>query len=122
MFRRLLDCPTHATAEDLFREVNRFDPRSSRATVYNTLRALIRAGLVREVAVEGRSARFDANLESHHHFLCECCGTVEDVEWFELPGAARGTAFEGRIVRGYEVMFRGMCAGCAGNREEEADV
>jgi len=63
--------PVHATAEDIFRAVNRSDPRASRATVYNSLRSLARSGLVREVFLEGKSARFDASLHRHHHFLCE---------------------------------------------------
>ena len=41
---------------DIPEGVNLLDPRSSRATVYNNLRDLVRVGLVREVAVEGRSA------------------------------------------------------------------
>ena len=32
--------PRHATAEEIFHAVNRADPRASRATVYNSLRAL----------------------------------------------------------------------------------
>lgn len=108
VFRYLLDNPVHATAEEIFRAVNCSDPRSSRATVYNTLHALVRAGLVREVALEGRSARFDANLDGHHHFLCERCGTVEDVDGvvFALP------AIEGRIVRTCDIVFRGLCGRC----------
>jgi Fur family peroxide stress response transcriptional regulator len=50
----------HPTAAEIFAGVNRLDPRSSRATTYNNLRDLVQAGLVREVAVEGRAARFDA--------------------------------------------------------------
>ena len=49
----------HPTAAEIFTAVNRLDPRSSRATIYNNLRDLVQAGLVREVAVEGRAARFD---------------------------------------------------------------
>jgi Fur family transcriptional regulator, peroxide stress response regulator len=41
---------THPTAAEIFEAVNRIDPRSSRATVYNNLRDLVQAGLVREVA------------------------------------------------------------------------
>ena len=49
MLRYLSDQPVHATAEEIFVAVNRTDPRASRATVYNNLRALEGAGLVREV-------------------------------------------------------------------------
>ena len=53
----------HATAEEIFDAVNRRDPRASRATVYNNLRALAKAALVREVMSEGKAARLDAKLE-----------------------------------------------------------
>ena len=64
------------------------DPRSSRATTYNNLRDLVQAGLVREVAVEGRAARFDAKGMRHHHFICDRCGNVEDIEWYNVPRPA----------------------------------
>ena len=47
----------HATAEEIFRAVNRQDPRASRATVYNSLKSLSRAGLVREVTSAGNPQR-----------------------------------------------------------------
>jgi Fur family transcriptional regulator, peroxide stress response regulator len=53
----LMEHNRHPTAVEIFEAVNRVDPRSSRATTYNNLRDLVRAGLVREVAIEGRAAR-----------------------------------------------------------------
>ena len=53
----LMERNSHPTAAEIFEAVNRVDPRSSRATTYNNLRDLVHAGLVREVAVEGRAAR-----------------------------------------------------------------
>jgi len=50
---------SHPTAAEIFEAVNRVDPRSSRATTYNNLRDLVRAGLVREVAAEGRVQQAD---------------------------------------------------------------
>jgi Fur family transcriptional regulator, peroxide stress response regulator len=107
----------HATAEDIFAAVNRGDPRSSRATVYNSLRILTQAGLVREVPGEGSAARFDANLVKHHHFVCEACGKVEDIPWFELPMGAVENSLSGRRMRDFEVLFRGRCITC-GERGE----
>ena len=108
----------HATAEEIFAAVNRHDPRASRATVYNNLRSLAKAGLVREVISEGKAARFDANLHRHHHFLCERCHTVEDIPWFDLPPTAGRAALGGRDVSGYEIVFRGVCVHCRGSRVE----
>ena len=105
----------HPTAAEIFEGVNRLDPRSSRATNYNNLRDLVQAGLVREVAVEGRAARFDAKGMRHHHFICDRCGKVEDIEWCEAPKPASGSLGK-RIFRECELIFRGLCAQCAGRR------
>jgi Fur family peroxide stress response transcriptional regulator len=105
----------HPTAAEIFEAVNCLDPRSSRATTYNNLRDLVEAGLVREVAVEGRAARFDANGLRHHHFICDQCGKVEDIAWYDVPKPAPRSLGK-RIVRDCEVIFRGFCAACAAHQ------
>lgn len=100
--------PIHATAQEIHGAHNRRNPRVSRATVYNCLRKLVRTGPVREVPADGKAARYDANLHKHNHFVCDRCGAVEDLEWFEIPTPGE------RRVRDYEVIFHGVCARCAG--------
>jgi Fur family peroxide stress response transcriptional regulator len=102
----------HPTAAEIFEAVNRVDPRSSRATTYNNLRDLVKAGLVREVAVEGRAARFDAKGMRHHHFICDQCGDVEDLAWYDVPRPASGSLGK-RILRECELIFRGLFTKCA---------
>ena len=111
----LLEHNTHPTAAEIYEAVNRVDPRCSRATAYNNLRDLVHAGLVREVAVEGRAARFDAMGMRHHHFICDRCGNVEDMEWFEVPRPAPGSLGK-RTLRECEVILRGLCKKCAPRR------
>jgi Fur family transcriptional regulator, peroxide stress response regulator len=108
----LMEQNRHPTAGEIFEAVNRVDPRSSRATTYNNLRDLVRAGLVRAVAVEGRAARFDATGMRHHHFICDRCGNVEDIEWYDVPKPAAGLLGK-RILRECELNFRGLCTKCA---------
>jgi Fur family transcriptional regulator, peroxide stress response regulator len=108
----LLEHTRHPTAAEIFAAVNRADPRCSRATTYNNLRDLVQVGLVREVAVEGRAARFDAKGMRHHHFICDRCGSVEDMEWYGVPRPASGSLGK-RILRQCELIFRGLCAKCA---------
>ena len=108
----LIDHAGHPTAAEIFEAVNRMDPRSTRATTYNNLRDLVQAGLVREVAVEGRAARFDAKGMRHHHFICDRCGRIEDLEWYDVPRPASRSLGK-RILRESELIFRGLCAKCA---------
>lgn len=105
--------PIHATAEEIHAALNRRFPLASRATVYNTLRDLTRAGLVRELASEGKAALFDAVIHPHHHFVCDRCGALEDIEWFEIPDRPRRAALGDRAVRSYEVTFHGTCGRCS---------
>ena len=111
----------HSTANEIFRAVNAAAPPSSRATVYNSLHALIEAGLVREVPLEGNAARFDANIEHHHHFVCERCGKVEDVGWSAVPGVDWRSALGERTVRDYEIVFRGCCSACISAEVRQGD-
>lgn len=107
----LMEQAGHPTAAEIFEAVNRVDPRSSRATIYNNLRDLVEAGLVREVAMEGRAARFDAKSVRHYHFICDRCGNVEDVDWYDVPQPAAASLGK-RVLRECELIFRGLCIQC----------
>jgi Fe2+ or Zn2+ uptake regulation protein len=105
----------HPTATQIFKAVNRLDPRCSRATTYNNLRDLVKCGLVREVAAEGRAARFEAKCMRHHHFICDNCGLVEDMDWYDVPSPSSDVVGE-RVFRESELIFRGLCAKCGARR------
>jgi len=111
----LMEQDGHPTAAEIFVAVNRLDPRSSRATIYNNLRDLVRAGMVREVAVEGRAARFDGKGTRHHHFICDRCGNVEDMDWYNVPRPIPASLGK-RVLRVYELILRGLCTRCAPRR------
>jgi Fur family peroxide stress response transcriptional regulator len=108
----LMEQNRHPTAVEIFEAVNRVDPRSSKATIYNNLRDLVQAGLVREVAIEGRAARFDVRGMAHHHFICDQCGNVEDMDWYDVPKPASKSLGQ-RTLRECEVILRGLCQKCA---------
>ena len=55
----------------------------SLATVYNTLHQFKRAGLLRELAIDGSKAYFDTNTSNHNHFLLE-----SDERLTDIPGDA----------------------------------
>lgn len=104
--------PTHPTADEIYQAVNRTDPRASRATVYNGLHALTQAGLIREVNLAGRANHFECHTEQHHHFICERCGRIEDLEWFDLPGVVKRAKAAPRAVRSWELVLHGLCQVC----------
>jgi Fur family peroxide stress response transcriptional regulator len=115
---------SHPTAQDLFERLRPSFPSMSFATVYNTLDALARAGLVGVVRLPGKrgdAARFDPNTGPHHHAVCDRCGAVIDIAAGTLAptsgaiGKLRRAA-PGFAVRAVERVYRGLCARCARER------
>lgn len=103
----------HPTADQIYTAINSTDPRASRATVYNNLHTLIAAGVVREVVFEAGPVRYDANIQRHHHFLCQSCGSLEDIPVSDVPLPLKRSRLGARLVREYEIVFRGVCGECA---------
>jgi Fur family peroxide stress response transcriptional regulator len=106
----LLKRPCHPTAEEIHGVVNRHDPRVSRATVYNSLHTLVQSGLVREVKLGADATRFEAHIESHHHFVCDHCGAIEDIAWFEPGEITRRAGVNPRSIRA--IVLQGLCEPC----------
>ncbi len=76
----LLGTHSHPTADEVFQAVKTMLPVSlSRATVYNTLNALVAAGVIQEVTTEAGRVRYDANMSDHHHFVDIETGDVIDI-------------------------------------------
>ncbi|MFZ4805829.1 MAG: iron response transcriptional regulator IrrA [Hyphomicrobiaceae bacterium] len=69
----------HVTAEILHAEAVAAGQRVSLATVYNTLHQFKRAGLLRELAIEGARSVFDTNTSNHNHFFVERDGQLVDI-------------------------------------------
>jgi Fur family peroxide stress response transcriptional regulator len=104
---------THPTAEEIYKAINKTDPRASLATVYKALHAMARTGLIREVALDGNAVRFESNTELHHHFVCERCGRMEDIDWFDVPQLPEKAAVGLRRLSSYELVLRGLCERCS---------
>ena len=69
----------HVTAELLHAEATAVGHHISLATVYNTLHQFKRAGLLRELAINGAKAYFDTNTSNHNHFFFETEGELRDI-------------------------------------------
>lgn len=69
----------HVTAELLHAEAAAIGHHVSLATVYNTLHQFKRAGLLRELAINGAKAYFDTNTSNHNHFFFESEGELRDI-------------------------------------------
>jgi len=113
IFRVLHDNPQHPTAESVYADVSREMPTISLRTVYQTLNDLASMGELVQLDLGTGSARFDPNLDAHHHLVCDRCGRVLDVKVdasaVQVPAAGR----QGFTIDTTQIVFRGTCATCA---------
>src|ERR1044071_6378929 len=76
----LLQKRDHPTAEQVFIRAKNRMPDISMATVYNCLDALVKCGLVRQVALDRGATHFCPNMTEHCHFYCDTCQGGFDVQ------------------------------------------
>ncbi|MBD0268297.1 MAG: transcriptional repressor [Cyanobacteria bacterium Co-bin8] len=112
VYANLLSRCDHPTVEQLVVDLNKNFPVSSQATVYSSLKALQEAGLIREVLLEEGVSRYDANVQPHHHFRCQQCGHIEDIDWAAFPPLALNCLRPGLQPERYEVTVHGLCDPC----------
>ena len=85
IFREVAGSDEHPDAETVYQRVRQRVTGISRDTVYRTLATLEDEDLVRKTEVLGGPARFDANLDQHHHFVCTVCGAVTQPDITKRP-------------------------------------
>ena len=108
----LLQKRDHPTADEVFIRAKRQMPEISHATVYNCLDALVKSGLVRQVALDRGATRFCPNMHEHCHFYCDECEAVFDVDL--TPGARASVALpRGFRAKHFDIAIHGLCAGCS---------
>ncbi len=109
----LLKNQCHPTADMIFTDLHREIPTLSKTTVYNTLKILAEAGLVRLITIEDNEARYDITVKNHGHFKCAACGKIYDFD-IDIDGLAT-TDLTGFKVYEKDVYFKGVCPGCLEN-------
>jgi len=93
-------------------------PTVSHQAIYDVLRALTEAGLVRRIQPAGATARYESRVgDNHHHVVCRSCGAIADVEC-AVGHAPCLTASDdhGFVVDEAEVVYWGTCPDCATER------
>ena len=101
----------HPTAEEVYRQVKRALPRVSLATVYRNLKLLAQEGLILELVFPDEPNRYDPCTEAHHHFRCDRCGRICDIDAGDVR-INQAVEHKGFTVRTQQIFFYGICPEC----------
>lgn len=113
VYAMLAGTDSHPSPEEVYSSIRRDLPSISLATVYKILDLFHKHGFLRRVSTDGQVARYDANVDAHHHLICARCGGIQDVTvhgcddlQVDVPD---GAALQ---VGSYDIIFHGLCGGC----------
>ncbi|SHN46704.1 Fur family transcriptional regulator [Cryptosporangium aurantiacum] len=94
----------------------------SHQAIYDVLRALTDAGLVRRIQPAGATARYECRVgDNHHHVVCRTCGAIADVDCaVGYSPCLTASDDHGFVVDEAEVVYWGTCPDCATERTSQS--
>jgi Fe2+ or Zn2+ uptake regulation protein len=105
----------HADTDSLIGVVREDLGEVSHQAVYDVLRALTAAGLVRRIQPSGSVARYESRVgDNHHHVVCRSCGFLADVDCaVGTTPCLTATNDHGFAIDEAEVIYWGVCLDCS---------
>ena len=105
----------HADTDTLIRVVRDDLGEVSHQAVYDVLRALTLAGLVRRIQPTGSVARYESRVgDNHHHVVCRSCGAIADVDCaVDTTPCLTASDDHGFTIDEAEVVYWGRCPTCS---------
>ena len=110
-----VDAHPHADTDTLLSEVRAAHGAVSTQAVYDVLRALTEAGLIRRIEPAGSVPRYEARIgDNHHHLVCRRCGAIADVDCaVDYTPCLTASHHHGFAIDEAEVTYWGTCPSCA---------
>jgi Fe2+ or Zn2+ uptake regulation protein len=105
----------HADTETIIGVVRADLGEVSHQAVYDVLRALTTAGLLRRIQPLSSVARYEARVgDNHHHVVCRSCGAIADVDCaVNVTPCLTASDDHGFVIDEAEVIYWGVCPDCS---------
>lgn len=104
---------SHPSADWLYENLRKDFPNISLGTVYRNLSLLAENGNIIKIPTVSNKEHFDGCTETHHHFVCQKCDRILDVEIDGMENARMQAAEKLQAdVNNYSLVFYGVCSEC----------
>jgi Fur family transcriptional regulator, stress-responsive regulator len=115
-----VDGHPHADTDRILALVRESGRDVSHQTVYDVLRVLTAASLVRRIQPPGSVPRYESRVaDNHHHVVCRSCGAIADVDCAvgEAP-CLTASDDQGFVIDVAEVVYSGLCPNCSTTNQD----
>ena len=105
----------HADTDAIIGAVREDLGEVSTQAVYDVLRALTAARLVRRIEPAGSVPRYESRVaDNHHHVVCRSCGAIADVDCaVGYTPCLVASDDHGFVIDEAEVVYWGLCPECS---------
>ena len=111
VFLALYESEEHLSADQVYKATRKTIPAISLATVYSILEHFCSKGLVKEIKIDFEKSLYEARTDGHHHFLCEKCKKIYDVDIVFCP-TLKKKMVDGHLINSFHGYFYGTCNKC----------
>lgn len=114
ILKMLQNTTVHPTADWVYQQLKPKYPNISLGTVYRNLKKFCETGKAISIGVINGQEHFDADVSTHAHMICNCCGSIVDIEGTFIEESQLRTVLDdyGHQITGAQIVFRGVCKNC----------
>ncbi|MDD3296769.1 MAG: Fur family transcriptional regulator [Candidatus Omnitrophica bacterium] len=101
----------HLTVEEIYERIKPKAPAISLATIYTILEAFKEKNLISEIRIKFDKSCFEARVDFHHHFYCQSCGKIFDID-ITPCAVLEKKEVNGHSIESLQGYFYGICRDC----------
>ncbi|MDE7097159.1 MAG: transcriptional repressor, partial [Muribaculaceae bacterium] len=113
ILRKALEMNSHFEVDALNVAIEKDGYHVSRATVYNTVELLEKAGILRKNVFGQNSAIYEVNRDNHIHLICKRCGRIREIENPHIASHVMQLNPDNFIPDSFAITLYGVCGECS---------
>ena len=117
ILRKALELHSHFEVDTLHIAIEKDGYHVSRATVYNTVELLEKAGILKKNIFGQNTAIYEVNHDNHIHLFCKRCGKIREIENPHIAAHLMQLNPENFNTDSFAITLYGVCGDCEKNGE-----
>lgn len=121
ILRKAIELHSHFDVDALHMAIENDGYHVSRATVYNTVELLEKAGILKKNVFGQNSAMYEVHHDNHIHLFCKRCGNIREVENAHIAAHVMQLNPEDFMPEGFAITIYGICGSCSEELRAKTD-
>ncbi len=113
ILRKAIELHSHFDVDALHMAIEGDGYHVSRATVYNTVELLEKAGILSKNVFGQNPAMYEVNHDNHIHLVCKRCGKIREIENTHIEGHVMQLNPDDFTPESFAITIYGLCADCS---------